>query len=783
MTKHLYQLFRQAEIIRAVPVRPAISPESNGTSSSFVSLEDIQDDFKDAQQFELDGLPISFLPDLDGARNRSPCIAFYPDKILDVITEESQSSNNSAVVHCSTLAKVGVQTSRDLLLSSLGQSFISTFARDVEQTRIVDSKNKDLQQILGLLLEAKENDDKMLALQLEVKQKGDMILALQLEAKQKGDMMLTLQLEAKEKDNKMLQMQEQALGRLALIHRRAAALLTVIYELHEYPIPRLFIVLPKKTSKLNPTNIINHQFRLYFLCECGEHTKILNGENTMISHHIHPAKHDGYDIRRSKEFFQKYGGYMLTLLEMIKYGATIAGFVVPALAAVSVPGAIDMFKDSLNTISQSDVDQSIEYLQGLTDNNSKGQDSAKDLDADLFSGPDALEGADLRQLEVFIKGKDQHRVLGDLYRIVTQEGLVKWVCLDHFRLTYKEKEQQVFTDAVQLNGGFYEPQLGQVVVRLGSIIRAAEFSDALSKARRVDDLDITFDWECSRSDLGMLEDALKKSGVSILRLDLQNLRPSLGSKLWSTSARYGALFRIIERIMELPNMRMIHIVLPKVFLKLSSLPPKRPSHPHKLSFEMVPGSIGPKEFGLLAEMLKTNSTLTTLDLSDNSIVHKGAKTLFEALTTNSTQTTLNILGAWIKDNGTQVLSEALKTNSNGNNGAQALSKALETNSTLTTLKLRCNLIGDIGALALSKALKANKTLTTLDLWGNLIGDIGAQALSEALRINSTLVTLDLKRNAIGLSGAQALFEALKTKSTLITLDFLGDWIRDSGTQA
>lgn len=54
---------------------------------------------------------------------------------------------------------------------------------------------------------------------------------------------------------------------------------------------------------------------------------------------------------------------MLTLLEMIKYGVTIAGFAVPALAAVSAPGAVDMFKNSLDTISQAAVNQSIEYLQ------------------------------------------------------------------------------------------------------------------------------------------------------------------------------------------------------------------------------------------------------------------------------------------------------------------------------------------------------------------------------------------------------------------------------------
>ncbi|KAF9081838.1 hypothetical protein BGX29_004238, partial [Mortierella sp. GBA35] len=208
-----------------------------------------------------------------------------------------------------------------------------------------------------------------------------------------------LQRQMNDMQQSMLQMQQQTLDRLAVIHGRIQALLKQTYELHEYPIPRLFIVLPKDTSAWDPVNILNNQFRLYFLCECGEHTKVLNGDNTNIPHHIHLAKHEGYDLQRPKEFFQKYGRYMLTLLEMIKYGVTIAGFAVPALAAVSAPGAIDIFKNSLDTVSQSAVNQSIEYLQSLSSKDPEEQDPAKSTKADSFTGQEALEGADLRHLE------------------------------------------------------------------------------------------------------------------------------------------------------------------------------------------------------------------------------------------------------------------------------------------------------------------------------------------------------------------------------------------------
>ncbi|KAG0358602.1 hypothetical protein BGZ54_010353 [Gamsiella multidivaricata] len=647
MTKHLYQLFRQAEIIRAVSVRTAISPEPSGTSSCFVSLEDIQDVFKNAQQFVLDGHLIPFLPVLDGTRNQSPCIAFYPDKVLDVITEELQSSNSSAVSHCSTPGKVGAHTFGDSLLSSssLAQPVASTLvARNVEQTQIVISENKDVQQILGLLL----------ALQFEAKAKDDKMLALQLEAKENQDKMLDMQAQLRDQMN-------QALDRLAIIQKHARAILVQDFELHEYPIPRLFIILPVDHSKWNPKDILRNKFRLHFLCECGDHTVAASKSS---QNHIHIAKHEGYEIRNGTEFFLKYGKYMLILLHVLKAGLHSVDISVPA-----------------SSLLDAGIDYSIDYMRAISAANPILEN------INTIDDYEALEGADLRQLETFLRTNDDGRKLGNLYRIATETGNVKWVCLDHFRSTYKEKEQQAFANAVEVNGGSYDRQLGQVAIKLQSKIRAAEFFDALAKARRVYDLDISFDWECSTSDLVAFKDALKVSGVSILRLDLSYFRTSLGSKLFSTSTRYEVLARITEHT----TMRVAHIVLPKDFVRLSNLQSKRPSHLQKLSVEMNATFIGVNELEILAEALKTNSTLTTLNLESNSIGDNGALALSEALKTNSTLTSLD-----------------LQYNSIRENGALALSEALKTNSTLTTLNSRNNLISYGRAWALYQLSKASR---------------------------------------------------------------------------
>ncbi|KAG0374146.1 hypothetical protein BGX24_010795, partial [Mortierella sp. AD032] len=506
------------------------------------------------------------------------------------------------------------------------------------------------------------------------------------------------------------------------IQERLQALLTRTYELHQRPIPRLFVILPKKTSEWNPTSLLNSQFKLHFLCECCEHTKVPSGDNTNIPQHIHIANHEGYDLQRPTEFFRKYGRYMLTLLEMIKYGSTIAGYVVPALSSVNVSGAIDMLTNSQDTVSTSVINQSIDYLQIFLSE----QDAVKNSSPDLFAVQGTLESVDLCHLGDFIQSKDQDPALGNLYRTITEEGHVKWVCIDHYSSAYKEQDQQALVAAVEVSGGHYNPHLSRVTVRLLSKTQAAGFFTALAKTRRVDELDITFDWEITMSDLETFGVILEKAAVAPRQEGVEKL--------------------------------------------------------------------GKKRLERLAEAVKTNSTLTTLDLYGNSIRAHGAVALSKALTTNSTLATLNLNSNAIGDNGAVALSEALKINSTlttlhlkfnsiGEKGAVALSEALKSNSTLTTLDLHFNFIGKNGAAALSEAFKTNSCLTTLDLSGIKIENHGAVALSVALKTNSTLATLKLSNNAIKDNGAVALSKALKTNSTLITLDLLLNFIGDNGAVA
>ncbi|KAF9946037.1 hypothetical protein BGZ72_000747 [Mortierella alpina] len=592
-------------------------------------------------------------------------------------------------------------------------------------------------------------------------------------------------------------LQKQMNDRLILIQSKTEAILNQQLELEEYPIPRLFIVLPEEVTKYDPGNWFRTKFRLHFICEYGKHTE---PSNSKVPYHLHLAKHEGYLIREPTEFFKKYGPFLLLMLELIKFGTSVAGHVVPTLASLKVVELLDSVQQTVESVTAK-IDYSLECIDGqlakvqassqgdFADTESGAAITQQDL-ANYLNDVEGLEGVELRQLGSFLRTSEEENLLGNLYRMTTSDGHVKWVCRDHYRTGYQEKHVQNLRNIVKVAHGVFDEQLGKITIALRSSIAAAEFYNAISKAKGVLELIVDLSWECTRSDLEGLENALEQSRVSILRLHLRQYRTSLGSKLISTSTQYGVFFRIGG----LPTMKRIHIVLSKELLKFSSFQPKTPCRLCKLSFELVAVSIGEMELEKLAEALKTNMTLTTLDLERNSIGDNGAQALSEALKTNSTLATLDLRDNSIGPNGAQALSEALKTNSSltilslglnliGSNGAQALSEALKTNLTLTTLTLGDNLIGSNGAQALSEALKTNSTLTTLTLGRNSIGDNGAQALSEALKTNSTLTTLTLDVNSIGPNGAQALSEALKVNSSLTTLTLGSNLIGDNGAQA
>ncbi|KAG0328819.1 hypothetical protein BG000_000302 [Podila horticola] len=166
-------------------------------------------------------------------------------------------------------------------------------------------------------------------------------------------------------DFDLQELQKQMNNQLILIQSKTEvilteAILTQQLELAEYPMPRLFIVLPKELPKYDPGDGFRTKFRLHFICECGEYTEETGDK---IPNHFHLAKHEGYVISRPTEFFSKYGPFLMLMLELIKFGTSIASHVVPTLASIKVVKLADSVKHTVE-LAMAKIDYSLEFIKG-----------------------------------------------------------------------------------------------------------------------------------------------------------------------------------------------------------------------------------------------------------------------------------------------------------------------------------------------------------------------------------------------------------------------------------
>ncbi|KAF8921663.1 hypothetical protein BGZ58_004053 [Dissophora ornata] len=394
----------------------------------------------------------------------------------------------------------------------------------------------------------------------------------------------------------MLEKQQQALEAHAVTQKNIQAIFTQAYELHEYDIPRLFIVLPpmatgKKGGKI--TKPFSHQFRLFFLCECGIHTMPKEGG---LQHHIHIAAHEGYALEKPTEFFEKYGSYLLTMMQMIKYGVSAAGVIVPS--AVSGP---------LNPL----VDESIAYLK------SQKELTEASNDFSIYGQSDrhiAFEGADLRKLRTYLKITDKDDALGNLFRMVTPEGNVKWVCSKHYRQGYREEGTAAVKDVVRINRGRYE-QVGdggvKVEIKLDSPIQAQQFYSALTRADAVGELNITLSWDVTVSDLKAFVLALSKTPISKLTVNGGSFKnPTLD--LVNSNRRFDPLMQLLFN----DRIRSLHFNgFDDFFHRVGNPPPSMATKLQYLSFDTGPITKRKNAQEILALILKYAPSLTELRLS------------------------------------------------------------------------------------------------------------------------------------------------------------------------
>ena len=205
--------------------------------------------------------------------------------------------------------------------------------------------------------------------------------------------------------------------------------------------------------------------------------------------------------------------------------------------------------------------------------------------------------------------------------------------------------------------------------------------------------------------------------------------------------------------------------------------------------------IGPDGAKRLAEMLRTNTSLRTLDLVNTRLGHEGLAALTEALThSNQTVERLYLGGNFFGPEEAPLLAEIIHRAPNlkalllnvgflGDAGAALLASALP-ESRLEELGLASNGIGPDGAALVFDAAAAHPTLTHLDLGysvstrvlgasANALGDAGAAHAARFLAANPILRHLDLRGSGFTGEGTARLADALEHNTHLHSLPLDG----------
>ncbi|KAF9108981.1 hypothetical protein BGX27_008169 [Mortierella sp. AM989] len=570
------QRFRLGQCVKTIALQPHQPPDDR----PFVYLDDIQMIFKtSATTLELDGVTLTVMRDANGKLydpTRLHCSG--GDSVIDIVPDEPASSLDAAPARLHNGSHNPEVPTSDAS-SSPPEVKSSTLSRrttthlDV-QLKGLDAAIEQAQQS-GHHLGSKELQD-LVQKHLMTPVTGDcaqkyIVQNINTLAKDMSELKLQGNI-LEQLARKMTVMQQQALDRLTIIQSKTEAILTQNYELFEYTIPRLFIVLPDTSASSDLTTMVHTKFRLHFICECGEHTKA-NGSK--IPHHLHLANHEGYVVNRPTEFFEKYGPFLILMLEIIKMGVNTSAHIVPALASLKVVEAVDYTQVPIGSVTSNFI-EGVDYSLAYLEQRRAGIQGSENTDGDGYAGPsyhdlasylagvEGLKGSELQQLGSFLLIHNSDNLLGNLYRMTTKDGHVKWVCRDHHRSGYQDSQTQKLRDEVRLGGGVFDEQHGRIEMVVKSSITADELYNAISKTNILE-LNLTLDWDQDHNDFVKLKDMILNSNIRSVVIDLcQNTRRKINL---SGNRRYDPIFTIMQH----PNIQSVEIVrAPRDFFTRSS---------------------------------------------------------------------------------------------------------------------------------------------------------------------------------------------------------------------
>ncbi|CAF3356525.1 unnamed protein product [Rotaria socialis] len=242
------------------------------------------------------------------------------------------------------------------------------------------------------------------------------------------------------------------------ILRQIADVMTQMYELHEFTTPRYFFILPAKHSDMMLIDTVQNWFqthyKLYFLCECSHDPR-----------QMQVAPHDGYSIKKGRDFVVKYAPYLRTTLQIVQVLLSAGGLVIPQLgnAAKVINNAVpSRFQEPKY---YKDMQQQLEMVDNLLNKvDNQGNHAGASVTDKQKSKGTPLQGAELREIQTYLERVDDKRSLGNLYRIVTADGHVRWVCREHYDEASYNNEMSKYINEFEAMGGKFNKKTKEAFI-------------------------------------------------------------------------------------------------------------------------------------------------------------------------------------------------------------------------------------------------------------------------------------------------------------------------------
>ncbi|CAF4930764.1 unnamed protein product [Rotaria sp. Silwood1] len=455
----------------------------------------------------------------------------------------------------------------------------------------------------------------------------------------------------------------------------------------------------------------------------------------------------------------KYGQHLITVIRIVQSALVAGSFLIPALGYIGQNIEIPEFLQDQEFWSTLNDDLKI-VSENLETTIGKSFDDINIDNAERYYRK-ASFGAEMRELEQYIKRVDNCQTLGNLYRYVDMNGHVRWVCKYHYDNNQTQHQTKIFIEHFLQWGGLFEEQTANAEVRL---LLESKNTDTLIKLLENGPINIDrlLIHKCilNEKELELFINKVKHAFIKQLEFVQLNIETRLGRK------KPSAIIQILENLIEKSRL------LTLIYHHVACL------NVNNISLMIQAIETGKNSNFIVHLSLIENDhhiILTEHHLTNNNLTDECITILYNALYKNDVlkylilkQNHIGEIGVKLLGSLKSLLTLNLDLNKIDNNGLKAFSDDFINNSKLQNLSLAKNQFNDHGIVELCRILEKNTNITYLNLSdNNLTADV-CNSIAILLRENHTLTTLNLSLNYLGDQGLLILISAFEFKDIYLT---------------